>query len=46
MAFTVLRGQVYENAVVLVLVLPLLRSTVLTLVLFMVQVLPLCATSR
>ncbi len=46
MVLTVLRGQVKENAVVLVLVLPLLRLTVLTLVLFIVQVLPLCVTSR
>jgi len=43
MTFTVLRGQVYENAVVPEV--PPLRLTVFTLALFIVQVVPDCATS-
>ena len=46
MLLVVLRGQVYENAVLLVLLVEWLRLTVFTLALLMVQVLPLCATSR
>ena len=45
MVFTVLRGQVYDHAVVLAPVLPL-RFTVLTAALFIVHVVPLCVTSR
>src|SRR5690349_9415049 len=45
MALVVLRGQVYANAVVLLPVLPL-RLTDFTVLLFIVQVVPLWVTSR